>query len=71
MKNATYVAIFSLVLLTAATAQDAPSPEMRSYQIRMNNEINANLQCTATVLTLQDRIKALETELAKLKTPDK
>lgn len=65
--------LLSLLPFTGVEAQEvmAPSSETRAYQMRLNSEISANLQCTTAVLTLQDRIKVLETELAKLKAPDK
>lgn len=69
LSKAVAASIFSLAA-SAATAQEQ-TPEMRSYQMRVQSEINANLQCTAIVLTLQDRVKALETELANAKAPKK
>lgn len=67
--------LLALALLVApfgAYAQTPPAPEQGSPQVqalanRLTAEINNNLTCTANVITLQEQIKKLQTELADLK----
>lgn len=57
-----------LVFTSAVVAQQPaapPSPQLRALSLKLQAEINGALECTATALTLQDRIKELEDRLAK------
>lgn len=50
-----------------AAQQAPPTPEVYALQVRVNQEINANLQCNAAAFSLQQQLAAAQTEIKALK----
>lgn len=60
---------FILAFTTSAFAQQQPLPEVQALQSRVMAEINSNLQCTTSVITLQQENAKLKAEIEELKKP--
>ncbi len=62
------ILIAALILLpVSASAQQAPeSPQVRALNMRIGAEINANLQCSTAVVSLQDQLTAAQAENKRL-----
>lgn len=64
---ALFTAVF-LAVLSSARSQPAPAlptPENQALQQSLLNEINNNLQCRASVITLQRAVDSCKAESAK------
>lgn len=50
----------------AAFAQQPESAQVRALNFRIGAEINSNIQCTTTALTLQDQLAVAQAEVKRL-----
>lgn len=65
------IAVLVAALSSIAYAQQQQqTPEIRALTIRIGQEINANIQCSAANIDLQDKLKALKDKYEK-DQPDK
>lgn len=64
-----YVILLSLIC-TPALAQQGPSPAEQALSGKLSQEIGAGLQCTASMISAQARIKELEAQLAAATKPE-
>ncbi len=60
-------AVICLFLLTAAFAQQPPSPELQAYGNKLMAEISAGLECNKINITLRGQVDALNAEVKRLK----
>lgn len=68
--------VLGILLLTIASAQQPtivphpappPTPEAQALAQKLMSEINANIQCTAAGISIQQRLNAAEAEIKTLK----
>lgn len=57
---------FILLVGPALAQQSPPTPEVQALHARLTSEINANLQCSTAVITLQAENARLQAEIDKL-----
>lgn len=59
------IAVLVCVVATVALAEQ-PSPESQALAQKLMGEINANIQCGASVITLQQQIAAKDAQIKAL-----
>lgn len=59
--------ILALLISSAWAQQQPPTPETQALQTKLMQEINSNLQCTTSLITMQQQVQKLTDEIKELK----
>jgi hypothetical protein len=60
------VILFFFTLVYSSHAQTPPTPEAQALAQKLMSEINANIQCAAANITLQQQFQAAQTKIKAL-----